>query len=95
MNDWTDRASLEKTATWKAEEETIDCYLKDGSTKKPVKILYETSDTGIIELKSVTPLGEPRENFDSLITDIGEHFGRGSSKSDYSEYRGLFNNELQ
>lgn len=81
---------------WTSHTELIPCYLKDGETQKPVFVKFETSDTGIIELKVVQPLhNEPRENFDSLSTDIGEHFQRGHSNSPYKDYQGLFQNELQ
>lgn len=81
---------------WTLKEETIDCYLKDGSTTKPVKVKVDISDSGIIDLKSVDTQGEPRSNFDSLITDIGEFYGRGrGEKSYFKDYRGMFQNELQ
>lgn len=83
-------------AHWTLTTETIQCYLKDGSTTKPVKVKVDISDSGIIDLKSIDTQGEPRENFDSLRTDIGEHYGIGrGEKSFYKDYRGLFQNELQ
>ena len=81
-------------ANWTEHEELIVCALKDG-TPRTVKVKYQTSDTGIIDLTSVDTGGFPRENFDSLKTDIGEHFRIGYANPPYKSYQGLFNNELQ
>lgn len=81
----------DKPVTWTANTDVIQCYLKDGETTKPVFVKYNTSDSGIIELKVVQPVhNEPRENFDNLKVDIGEFFGQFRSKPDYRDYQGLF-----
>ncbi len=68
----------------------IPCYLKDGSTAKPVEVtVVERGRT--LDLKSINTFGVPQEEFGSLSTDIGEHFeGCG-----YTEFEGLFTIELK
>lgn len=93
--DYFDRASLEKAAIWTSHEEIIMCFLCDGETQRPVKLKFETSDTGIINLKSIDTMYLAREHFDSLKTDIGEYFRQGYADCPYKDFRGLFENELQ
>lgn len=80
---------------WSTRKERIECYLKDSGEVKPVEVSISESDTGILDLKAINCFGEPRENFDSLSTDIGEHFKRGHGDSPYTDYTGLFCHSIQ
>ena len=83
------------STTWATRTELIECWLKDGERTRTVQVTVDESDNSILELKSINAFGEPRENFDSLITDIREFFRVGHSDCKYTDFRGLFQHAIQ
>ena len=84
----TQQITHTKASEWERQEWNVNCYLIDGETTKPVKIVYETFQK-IVDLKSIDTGGIPRESFDDIATDLKE-FLKG-----YEDFRGLFDVKMQ
>jgi hypothetical protein len=66
----TSEITSQKAANWTEQCYTIDAYIEGADSTKPIVLVTDESDTGIIEIKGVDLMGATAEIFDNWLADV-------------------------